>query len=51
VFTKLNNIRDGRDIHFPLIGCGLDGGNWNIVENIINEVLDDTAKNNLWVLE
>ena len=27
-------------IAMPLIGCGLDGKNWNIVESIISEVFD-----------
>lgn len=28
-------------IHMPRIGCGLAGGNWSIVEKIINEALSD----------
>lgn len=36
------------DIHHPLIGCGLGGGKWPVVEAIISTNLgDDTT---LWVL-
>lgn len=28
-------------VGLPKIGCGLAGGNWNIVESIINEVFND----------
>lgn len=34
-YSKYNNIKIG----YPLIGCGLAGGNWNIVRKIINEEL------------
>jgi O-acetyl-ADP-ribose deacetylase (regulator of RNase III) len=39
-----------RDVHFPLIGCGLAGGDWDIVEAIIESTLKGLAKH-LWVLE
>lgn len=29
------------ELAIPKIGCGLAGGNWNIVEKIINEVTGD----------
>jgi O-acetyl-ADP-ribose deacetylase (regulator of RNase III) len=36
------------DIHHPLIGCGLGGGHWLVVEALIkNRLGDDTV---LWVL-
>ena len=28
-------------ISLPRIGCGLDGKNWNVVENIINSIFDN----------
>ena len=31
----------GKRIGFPLIGCGLAGGDWNIVSQIIEEELGD----------
>ena len=31
----------GKRIGLPKIGCGLAGGDWNIVEKIINDVLVD----------
>jgi len=38
------------DIHFPLIGCGLAGGDWSVVAPIIEEELDG-MRAHLWVLE
>ena len=38
------------DVHFPLIGCGLAGGEWAIVEAIIESTLKGLRKH-LWVLE
>jgi O-acetyl-ADP-ribose deacetylase (regulator of RNase III) len=35
---------------FPLIGAGLAGGNWKIIETIINETLKDDVKKHLYVL-
>lgn len=37
-------------IHFPLIGCGLGGGDWRIVSRIIETQLNGFKKN-LWVLK
>lgn len=34
-FATINNAT----VHMPKIGCGLAGGQWNIVEEIINETL------------
>lgn len=31
----------GKRIGLPKIGCGLAGGDWNIVEKIINDILGD----------
>ena len=39
-----------RDVHFPLIGCGLAGGDWDVVAPIIERTLRDLNKH-LWVLE
>lgn len=36
---KLTNVPF--TIHMPRIGCGLAGGDWNIVENIIKEVFGE----------
>lgn len=41
VFKKIAIAFDGAHIGYPLIGCGLAGGDWNIVEGIINEQLKD----------
>jgi len=41
---------DGIPIHFPKIGCGLGGGDWNIVKNIIEEELHG-HESYVWVLK
>lgn len=40
-----------RVLNFPMIGCGLAGGNWNIVKTIIDEVVDDSIEKVLWIYE
>lgn len=40
----------GADINFPLIGCGLAGGYWPVVEAIIEHRIPDTFKKVLWTL-
>jgi hypothetical protein len=37
----------GMPIHHPLIGCGLGGGHWPVVEALFEHHLPDT---NLWIL-
>jgi O-acetyl-ADP-ribose deacetylase (regulator of RNase III) len=42
----------GCDIHFPAVGAGLGGGDWSIIEQLINDCdPDDKVSKNLWVLE
>lgn len=36
-------------IHYPLIGCGLAGGDWNTVRHIIDETLQHN-QHTLWTL-
>jgi len=38
------------DVHFPLIGCGLAGGDWTVVEAIIKSALKGLGMH-LWLLE
>jgi O-acetyl-ADP-ribose deacetylase (regulator of RNase III) len=38
---KINSIFKGKHIGLPKIGCGLAGGNWEIVKKIINKELKD----------
>ena len=38
---KINQQYPGRSIGLPLIGCGLAGGNWFIVEKMLKEELKD----------
>lgn len=56
-FCKLNKFIMGqviddieRKVNFPLIGCGLGGGDWSVIEKIIDEELDESIEKNLWVL-
>lgn len=37
-------------INFPLIGCGLAGGHWPVVREIIDYRIPDTFTKNLYVL-
>lgn len=39
-----------QDVHFPLIGCGMAGGDWDIVEAIIKSTLKGLNLH-LWLLE
>jgi len=34
--------KEKKTLALPLIGCGLAGGNWNVVEGILNRVSDST---------
>lgn len=36
-------------VHYPMIGAGLGGGDWNIISSIINESLKD-VEHYLWKL-
>jgi O-acetyl-ADP-ribose deacetylase (regulator of RNase III) len=40
VFKLIKKYFSGLRIGYPLIGCGLGGGNWDIVSEIINEELN-----------
>jgi len=39
-FRKVKQRFSSKRIAFPLIGCGLGGGDWSIVSKIIDEELD-----------
>lgn len=41
VMRKMNHLFQGSHIGLPLIGCGLAGGDWNVVKRIIQEELTD----------
>lgn len=51
-FEQINvlALQMNRSVHFPLIGCGLGNGDWNIVSQIINDTLDSKIQKTLWVL-
>jgi len=40
----------GLPVHFPLIGCGLANGDWNIVSEIIESALGPDIEKHLWRL-
>lgn len=48
VFSRLNEELSGKTIAIPKIGCGLAGGDWEIVRRIIDEVTPDIE---IWVYE
>jgi O-acetyl-ADP-ribose deacetylase (regulator of RNase III) len=39
------------NIHFPKIGCGLAGGEWSVVQSIIEHRLKDFPNKFLWIKE
>lgn len=41
---------DDVQIHFPLIGCGLANGKWDVVSSIIEKVIPDDRSLILWTL-
>lgn len=51
-FARIKIIaRDAKlPVHFPLIGCGLANGDWDIVSEIIDRTLGDDIEKHLWVL-
>jgi O-acetyl-ADP-ribose deacetylase (regulator of RNase III) len=56
-FEEVNNLakiiraeQGTLDIVFPMIGAGLGGGNWNIIEKIIDETVSDDFKKILYKL-
>jgi len=38
-----------RHIHYPMIGAGLGGGDWQVISSIISDAMDDDIKSTLWV--
>ena len=50
LINKLAYRRGIKDIHFPLIGAGLGGGNWDIIASIIDTEIDDYHNKILWEL-
>jgi len=36
-------------VSFPLIGCGLANGDWNIISKIIDDALDNSISKVLWM--
>lgn len=51
-FVKVRHLAEvtGLDVHFPLIGCGLAGGDWNEVSRLIENCLGPKVRAKLWVL-
>lgn len=53
LFDEINHKQSwtGMPVHFPLIGAGLGGGDWNIIEQIIQDAdPHDEIMKNLWIL-
>lgn len=54
-FTGLNKLLKEKKlkhnvVNFPRIGAGLGGGDWEIIEKIIDRTLDDRFEKVLWVM-
>ena len=59
VFSRINKLMHSGEyqssclpmvLNFPLIGCGLANGDWNVVSAIIESEIDEDVELNLWVL-
>lgn len=48
-FNRIRVRFKGQTIAIPKIGCGLAGGDWNIVEQLINDTVGDDLE--IWVYE
>lgn len=48
-FMELSEFRQGEIIAIPKIGCGLAGGNWEFMEQLINDTVGDDLE--IWVYE
>lgn len=47
---RIEAMRTGLPVHFPLIGCGQAHGDWLQVEDIIMDALGPNIEKHLWVL-
>jgi O-acetyl-ADP-ribose deacetylase (regulator of RNase III) len=48
------SMHTGLDLHYPLIGAGLGGGDWSIIQSVINSAvrtIDQFDRPNLWILD
>lgn len=48
-FERLAKELEGKTIAIPKIGCGLAGGNWTFMEQLINDTVGDKLE--IWVYE
>jgi O-acetyl-ADP-ribose deacetylase (regulator of RNase III) len=60
VFARINRVVNSdeykndnmpRIVNFPLIGCGLANGDWNVISEMIDQELDDDIEKVLWIYE
>lgn len=51
-FAKVRELAEstGLSVHFPLIGCGLAGGDWSEVSVRIEEALGPQVEKHLWCI-
>lgn len=47
--TVIKGIGTGKTIAIPKIGCGLGGGDWTFIEQLINDTVGDDLE--IWVYE
>jgi O-acetyl-ADP-ribose deacetylase (regulator of RNase III) len=48
------SLHTGLDLHYPLIGAGLGGGDWSIIQSVINSAtkgIHQFERCNLWILD
>lgn len=48
ISVLIGDVYRKHGIHFPLIGCGLANGDWNIVGPLIDEIVPNTIQKTLW---
>ena len=51
IIEKWLTRAENYSIHMPRIGCGLAGGDWNTIENIIKETFIDIANVDVFVYD
>jgi O-acetyl-ADP-ribose deacetylase (regulator of RNase III) len=50
IYTGVYNARWNSHIHMPMIGAGLGGGDWNVIESIIGSHLPEDKDVTVWSL-
>jgi O-acetyl-ADP-ribose deacetylase (regulator of RNase III) len=51
ITNLIGDILLNHGLHFPLIGCGLANGKWDIVGPIIDRLVSDAVPKTLWMFQ